>query len=202
MKKGYIYSAILGGAFFAVPYLALGVELLPSLAISAAAYGAGTLIFRNKKNVDYSIDKTNLYDVLKQAKERTAEINNISKLLEDRQLVENVKQICDTSNKIIDTLSKNPNKLNQANNFLNYYLPVTIKILQRYDEIENQKLNSEESEKFMKSVRDMIDKIVDAFKVQLNNMYQSEMIDTDAELKVFEQMLKSDGFLGDIKIDK
>lgn len=202
MKKGYIYSAILGGAFFAVPYLALGVELLPSLAISAAAYGAGTLIFRNKKNVDYSVDNTNLYDVLKQAKERTAEINNISKLLEDRHLVENVKQICDTSNKIIDALSKNPNKLNQANNFLNYYLPVTIKILQRYDEIENQKLNSEESEKFMKSVRDMIDKIVDAFKVQLNNMYQSEMIDTDAELKVFEQMLKSDGFLGDIKIDK
>lgn len=202
MKKGYIYSAILGGAFFAVPYLALGVELLPSLAICAAAYGAGTLIFRDKKNVDYSIDKTNLYDVLKQAKERTAEINNISKLLEDRQLVENVKQICDTSNKIIDALSKNPNKLNQANNFLNYYLPVTIKILQRYDEIENQRLNSEESDKFMKSVRDMTEKIVDAFKVQLNNMYQSEMIDTDAELKVFEQMLKSDGFLGDIKIDK
>lgn len=202
MKKGYIYSALLGGAFFAVPYLALGVELLPSLAICAAAYGAGTLIFRDKKNIDYSVDKKNLYDTLKQAKEQTAKILEISKLLEDRQLVENVKQICDTSNKIIDALSKNPNKLNQANNFLNYYLPVTIKILQRYDEIENQKLNSQESEKFMKSVRDMIEKIVEAFKVQLNNMYQSEMIDTDAELRVFEEMLKADGFLGDIKIDK
>ena len=201
MKKGYIYSAILGGTFFAVPYLALGVELLPSLAISIAAYGAGTLIFKDKNKLDLSIDKQNLYDILKEAKEKTLQINNISKQLEDKVLVENVKQICDTSNKIIDTLSKNPNKLGQARNFLNYYLPVTIKILTRYDEIENQKLNTPESQKFMKSVQDMTEKIKNAFNEQLNNMYQTEMIDTDAEIKVFETMLKSDGFLDEINID-
>ena len=54
----------------------------------------------------------------------------------------------------------------------------------------------------MKSVRDMIVKIKEAFREQLNNMYQAEIIDTDAELKVFEEMLKSDGFLGDINIKK
>ena len=36
---------------------------------------------------------------------------------------------------------------------------------------------------------------------QLNNMYQSEMIDTDAEIKVFEGMLKSDGFLDEINFN-
>lgn len=201
MKKGYIYSAILGGTFFAVPYLALGVELLPSLAISIVAYGAGTLIFKDRNKLDLSIDKQNLYDILKEAKEKTLQINNISKQLEDKVLVENVKQICDTSNKIIDTLSKNPNKLGQARNFLNYYLPVTIKILTRYDEIENQRLNTPESQKFMKSVQDMTEKIKNAFNEQLNNMYQTEMIDTDAEIKVFETMLKSDGFLDEININ-
>lgn len=201
MKKGYIYSAFLGGTFFAVPYLALGIELIPSLAISAVAYGAGTLIFKDKNKMNLSIDKKNLYDILKEAKERTAEINSISKQLEDKKLVENVNKICDTSNKIIDTLSKNPNKLGQAHNFLNYYLPVTIKILNRYDEIENQKLNTSESEKFMKSVQEMTEKIKDAFNEQLNNMYQTEMIDTDAEIKVFETMLKSDGFLDEINLN-
>ena len=56
-------------------------------------------------------------------------------------------------------------------------------------------------EKFMKSVQDMTEKIKSAFNEQLNNMYKSEMIDTDAELKVFETMLKSDGFLDEINID-
>lgn len=201
MKKNYIYSAILGGAFFAVPYVALGIELLPSLAISAAAYGAGTLIFKDRNKLDLSIDKSNLYDILKEAKEETLQISNISKQIEDKEVVENIEQICDISNKIIDTLSKNPNKLGQARNFLNYYLPVTIKILTRYDEIENQRLNTTESKEFMESVKKMTEKIKNAFNEQLNNMYQTEMIDTDAEIKVFESMLKSDGFLDDININ-
>ena len=201
MKKNYIYSAILGGAFFAVPYVALGIELLPSLAISAAAYGAGTLIFKDRSKLDLSIDKKNLYDILKEAKEETLQISNISKQIEDKEVVENIEQICDISNKIIDTLSKNPNKLGQARNFLNYYLPVTIKILTRYDEIENQRLNTTESKEFMESVKKMTEKIKNAFNEQLNNMYQTEMIDTDAEIKVFESMLKSDGFLDDININ-
>ena len=201
MKKNYIYSAILGGAFFAVPYVALGIELLPSLAISAAAYGAGTLIFKDKNKIDLSIDKKNLYDILKEAKEETLQISDISKQIEDKEVVQNIEQICDISNKIIDTLSKNPNKLGQARNFLNYYLPVTIKILTRYDEIENQRLNTTESKEFMESVKKMTEKIKNAFNEQLNNMYQTEMIDTDAEIKVFESMLKSDGFLDDININ-
>ena len=201
MKKNYIYSAILGGAFFAVPYVALGIELLPSLAISAVAYGAGTLIFKDRNELDLSIDKKNLYDILKEAKEETLQISNISKQIEDKEVVENIEQICDISNKIIDTLSKNPNKLGQARNFLNYYLPVTIKILTRYDEIENQRLNTTESKEFMESVKKMTEKIKNAFNEQLNNMYQTEMIDTDAEIKVFESMLKSDGFLNDININ-
>ena len=201
MKKNYIYSAILGGAFFAVPYVALGIELLPSLAISAVAYGAGILIFKDRSKLDLSIDKKNLYDILKEAKEETLQISNISKQIEDKEVVENIEQICDISNKIIDTLSKNPNKLGQARNFLNYYLPVTIKILTRCDEIENQRLNTTESKEFMESVKKMTEKIKNAFNEQLNNMYQTEMIDTDAEIKVFESMLKSDGFLDDININ-
>ena len=44
----------------------------------------------------------------------------------------------------------------------------------------------------------MIAKIKDAFEEQLSNIYQTEMVDTDAELKVFESMLKADGFLDEI----
>lgn len=183
--------------------MALGIELIPSVAIGVVAYGAGTLIFKgkDKNKLDISIDKQNLYDILKEAKDMTAQIGNISKQLEDKKLIENVNEICTTSNKIIDTLSKKPEKLGQANNFLKYYLPITIKILNRYDEIENQKLNTNESNKFMKSVQDMTDKIKEAFHKQLNNMYQSEMIDTDAEIKVFENLLKSDGFIDEFDFD-
>ena len=101
----------------------------------------------------------------------------------------------------IDTVIEKPEKIKKIMNFLSYYLPVTKKILERYDEIENQKLNTAETKKFMGSVEEMISKIKKAFEEQLSNIYQTEMIDTDAELKVFESMLKSDGFIDNIDFD-
>lgn len=45
MKNKEIVSAIVGSAFFAVPYIGLSVALAPSLAIGCAAFGASQLVF-------------------------------------------------------------------------------------------------------------------------------------------------------------
>ena len=201
MKNGYIYSALLGGAFFAIPYLALDLGVLPCLAMGVTAYGAGILIFKDR-NKTLQIDKNeNMYDILKEAKNQISELENIPNVLEDTNVCKNVKEIASISKKIVITLEKKPEKLKQVNNFLNYYLPVTIKILKRYDEIENQNLKTDSSDKFMKSVEDMIVKIRVAFEKQLSNMYQADMIDTDAEIKVFETMLKTDGFSDELDFE-
>ena len=201
MKKGYIVSAIIGGTFFAIPYIGVGMGIIPSAVVGVVAFGAGNLIFKDssKKEINSSYAKENIYDILKQAKEQISELKRISLQIESGDLVNDIKEIINTSNKIIDTLSKKTEKLNQVYNFLNYYIPVTIKILTRYDEIENQRLTSNESKRFMESIEKTIKKIRKAFNEQLTNMYQAEMIDTDAEIKVFESMLKTDGFLDDMK---
>ena len=49
MKNSSFLSAIVGGAFFAVPYLGLSVGIIPSLALGAGAFGASELIFSDKR---------------------------------------------------------------------------------------------------------------------------------------------------------
>ena len=194
--KGSLASAVIGGAFFAIPYIGLGVSLLPSLGIGAVAFGAGNLLFSSdaKDKVEKVAKEMTLYDTLKQAKEQNAQIQNIMGKLEDPELVKNVGEIYDTVTKIIDTVSRKPDKIKKTNSFFNYYLPVTLNILSKYDDIENQKLDSKDSEKFMKKTQEMISKINKSFKTQLSNLYQADIIDTDAEMKVFETMLNSEGF--------
>lgn len=114
--------------------------------------------------------------------------------IEDTELVGIIKEINTTVDKIINTYESKPEKYKNSNNFFNYYLPVTVNIINKYDEIENQSLTTEESQKFMKSTKEMVAKINEAFKKQLSYLYQSDMIDTDAEMKVFESMLKADGY--------
>ena len=191
---GTIISAAVGGAFFAIPYLALSVPVLPAIGMAALGFGASSLIFSEAKKEGIVDTRKSLYEVLNEAKTQNSEINSMIKVIEDADLKKNIKEIHETAEKIIDTISKNPSKLDKASNFFSYYLPVTLKILKKYDDIENQRLESSDSKKLMKSTKDMIEKINKSFKVQLSNLYQAEIIDTDAEIKVFESMLNSDGF--------
>ena len=202
MKKRYIYSCILGGTFFFFFFLSLGIFVFPSVAIVFVAFGLGTLLFKERTKIDLSDDISfNDKEDLKKAQEMIIRIREIDKKLENSDIMKNTKEICNTSDKIIDTVIEKPEKIKKIRNFLSYYLPVTKKILERYDEIENQKLTTTETRKFMNSVEEMIAKIKTAFEEQLSNIYQTEMIDTDAELKVFETMLKSDGFIDNIDFD-
>ena len=114
--------------------------------------------------------------------------------VESLELQKNIKEINQTVGKIINTVEKKPEKGKKMGNFFDYYLPVTLNIIKRYDEIENQNLNSKEGQQFMKQTEDMIIKINSAFKNQLSNLYESDIVDTDAEMKVFESMLKADGY--------
>ena len=112
LGKKYLYSCILGGSFFAVPYLALGIGALPCAAIGIAAYGAGIMLFNDKTKIDIS-DNFTLSDKqkLNEAKELIKRMNDVVYKLESPDLVKNAKQICVTSNKIIETIEKKPNKL-------------------------------------------------------------------------------------------
>ncbi|MBR3134147.1 MAG: 5-bromo-4-chloroindolyl phosphate hydrolysis family protein [Clostridia bacterium] len=194
MKNSSVISAIIGGTFFAVPYLALSVGVLPSLAIGACAFGAGELILRDKETTTLKDKNRSLYDTLMDAKKQNNQIEKMVSQIEDEKMRKDIKEITDSANKIISTVENNPKKAKNMNNFFNYYLPVTLNILKRYDEIENQRLATEEGKEFMTQTQDMIEKINGAFKTQLSNLYSSDMIDTDAEMKVFESMLKADGY--------
>ena len=135
MKNSEIVSAVVGGTFFAVPYLALAVPLAPSLAIGAAAFVAGELVFRT----DYvkTLKETNisLYNILQNAKKDNKHISEMIPKIDDDGIKKDLKEINDTVDKIIKTIEKNPEKEKKLKNFFDYYLPVTVKLVDRFNEI-------------------------------------------------------------------
>lgn len=168
--------------------------IVPSLIIGVAAFGAGELIFNNDKKDALKNTDRNLYEILKTAEMQNNEILKMIPKIEDEEIRQNINEINDTVAKIIKTVSEKPNKKKKLNNFFDYYLPVTLKILRQYDEIENQKLSSKDGESFMSKTKGMIKEINSAFKKQLASLYQSDLVNADAEIKVLDSMLKADGF--------
>lgn len=168
---------------------------MPSLAIGIGAFCAGELVFHVAKK-ENAVRKS-MNEIIMDAKTKNLQISKIIPKIEDPELVSMIKEINLTVEKIIKTVETKPEKYKKSQRFFDYYLPVTIDILSRYDEIENQKLTTKDSQKFMDNTKKMIDRINNAFKKQLSSLYQSDMIDTDAEMKVFDSMLKADGYNDD-----
>ena len=138
-----------------------------------------------------------MHEVISEARTKNLQISKITHKIDDTELVKNIKEINITVEKIIDTVENKPETYKKTQKFFGYYLPVTVNILNKYDEIENQSLSTEDGKKFMRDTKKMIEKINNAFKKQLSSLYQSDMIDTDAEMKVFDSMLKADGYNDD-----
>ena len=203
MKNGPILSGITGGICFAAPYFMLATPLGIPTALSISVltgvlgFGAGTLVFSDSKPKEFTIDTEHedLTQVISKAKKMNADIMGMVNKVEDSDLQIDIRQIYQTANKIITTVEKTPKKIKYVQTFFSYYLPETLKLLYKYDEIENQKLGKSGDE-FMSKTRKMITKIKSSFNEQLAHLYQEDMIDTDAEMKVFDSMMKSEGFNG------
>lgn len=193
MKNKEIASAIVGATFFALPYLALSIPIIPSLALGGTAFVAGQLVFKDNSKQKLKVNNLSLYKKLEKAKKERSHIFNMISKIEDEEIKTNLNEICMTTSKIISTIEVKPKKEKKLDNFFEYYLPVTVKLVDRLDEIENQRIVSNESKKFNESTKNMIIKINDVFKKFLNNLYKSDMLDTDIEIKVLNSMLKSDG---------
>ena len=191
MKNSEVVSAVIGGSFFAIPYLALNIPILPSIAIGTLAFTAGELVFRKGKTLKES--NLTLYETLENAKKQNKHILEMIPEIENIELRKSLNEINTTVTKIINTIEKDPEKEKKLKNFFDYYLPVTVKLVDRYDEIENQRINSKEEKSFNLTTENTIKEINDVFKQFLNILYQSDMNDTDVEIKVLNSMLKADG---------
>lgn len=185
-------SAVVGSAFFAIPYLTLSLPLLPSALIGTGAFIAGELLLSSdEKN---QIPTESVKKTLDSAKDESKDIYNMRNKIEDEDLKKYIINISTSANKIISTIEKEPKKIRKIANFFDYYLPVTLSIIKRYDEIENQNLSSQEMKEFISSTKLMLKSADEAFNKILERLYQNDMINIDADMKVFNSMLKADGY--------
>ena len=203
MKNKEVVSAIVGSAFFAVPYIGMSIALAPALVIGCAAFGASELVLSSIKGRE-TLKDTNrkLYQKIITAEKQNKEILNLIPKVESESTRNNLKEIHNTINKILGTIEKNPTKAKTLNNFFDYYLPVLIKIVNKYDEVENQRLISKEGKEFMKMADKMISDTNKAFETILSSLYQKDIMDADADMKVYNLMLKADGIVEDNPIMK
>ena len=94
--------------------------------------------------------------------------------------------------RIFRLIENEPAKKAKAATFLNYYLPTTQKLLDSYAEFEEAGVSGGNLSAAKRKIEQTMDNIVQGFERQLDELYRTDALDIDSDIRVMETMLRRD----------
>ena len=79
---------------------------------------------------------------------------------------------------------------------MKYYLPMTIKLLTAYAEMDEQQVKVENIDKSKHEIENVLDSLNDAFSKLLDDLYKDTAWDISSDVSVLNAMLKREGLKG------
>lgn len=120
------------------------------------------------------------------------EIRRANDEIADPTLSAKIDQIENITRKIFDEVLRHPEKKNQIHTLLNYYLPTTQKLLDSYARFEAAGVQGENMNQAKTRIENTMDRIVEGFEKQLDQLYSADAMDVESDIRVMEKMLNRD----------
>lgn len=95
--------------------------------------------------------------------------------------------------RIFALLRKKPELLPKLRRFMNYYMPMTDKLVQTYRVLDEQPVAGENIQKAKKEIEDTLDTIIDAYEKLLDSFFAEAAIDVTSDIAVLQNMMAQDG---------
>ena len=119
-------------------------------------------------------------------------IRSANDRIADAVLSEKIDHLETVAGKIFREVEEHPEKQQQAATFLNYYLPTTLKLLDSYAKFEEAGIEGENLSRAQERIEETMDALIKGFDKQLDDLYRSEAMDIDSDIRVMENMLRRD----------
>ena len=190
-------------AVWLVYTLATGLHRLLDVAICAALSVGGYFLMRTffpGTTVQVEVPEPEpdtgdreLDEVIRQGRASIAAIRRLNEQIPDEDISKNLSALEDLTRKIFARLEADKQHLPRCRQFLNYYLPTTIELLERYVTLQNQGLDTGDVREAMGRIAGMLYTIREAFTRQLDSLFAQDVVDINAEITVMEQMMQAQG---------
>lgn len=124
-------------------------------------------------------------------------------LIDGEEMSRKIDRIEQVGLRIFELVEQHPEKLPDIRRFMNYYLPITIKLLEGYCKFDHQPVQGENIANAKKEIEETLDTITTAFENLLDSLFQREAMDLSSDISALEAMLAQEGLMGsDFKTDK
>ncbi|KJZ86558.1 MULTISPECIES: 5-bromo-4-chloroindolyl phosphate hydrolysis family protein [Clostridium] len=175
-------------------YFILGDEVYEEYLNSMKAYSE-----RSKEEADNTVeqDKSELSLVIENGEKYISEIESVNYSLHGNNICTKLNEMANITRNIIDNVRKNPDNLPLVKKFFNHYLPISLKLIYSYRELNTQTIEGENIRKAKNEIENSIDLINTAFRKLLDNLFEDVVLDVSSDISVLETLFTQEGLTED-----
>ena len=131
--------------------------------------------------------------IVEEGNKALSEMGRLYMSIKDPEIRVKINEIMRITDKIVQDAIADPSDIPKIRKFMNYYLPTTIKLLNAYDRMDSQGIEGENIDKSLKSITEMLDAAIAAYKKQLDSLFANQALDIETDIAVMNAMLNREG---------
>lgn len=121
------------------------------------------------------------------------QIKNINNSINRDEISTKLNRLQGIVNQIFSYLENNPNKLSEVNKFTNHYLPITLKLVTSYKELNDQPVQGDNIKNAKNEIEKAVDSINAAFEKLFDNLFGEVALDISTDISVLETLFTQEG---------
>ena len=146
-------------------------------------------IKQEQENISYG---PKVDPIVKEGRMALAEMGRLYKSIEKPEIRSRINELMQITDKIIQDAIEDPSDVPQIKQFMNYYLPTTLKLLDVRAKIEGE-ISTGKSKEIAGRISEAISQVQTALHKQLDALNEYRFIDLESEMDVLSDMLRSEG---------
>lgn len=141
--------------------------------------------------------RTELDEVLEKGNAFIREIHHCNDRIPGEEISAKISRMELIVRKIFDWAKKHPEIIPDLKKMMDYYLPMTVKLLNAYAEMDAQPIQGETIQNSKKEIEATLDTLNSAFEKLLDSVFRDTAMDVSSDISVLQTLLAQEGLTDD-----
>ena len=142
----------------------------------------------NSKEVQEVLDKGNAF---------LSQIRSSNDAIPGKEISDKIFRMETIVQKIFERVQEHPEIIPDLKKLMNYYLPMTVKLLDAYEDMDRQPVQGENIMASKREIEDTLDTLNQAFEKLLDSVFRDTAMDISSDISVLHSLLAQEGLTED-----
>ena len=148
---------------------------------------------REEEEAKKASENAELYEVINLGKRYIDEIRSANDAIPGEVISAKLDKLEKIVTSIFNNIEKDTSKIPDVKKFINHYLPMTLKLVSTYKELDNQAIEGDNVKKAKNEIEKSLDLINTAFEKLLDDLFEDITMDVSSDISVLKTLFAQEG---------